>query len=144
MNSINCTKYNNNVENVENVENLEQIFIIDLINQLENLGGEKNKDDFIKNYARLKEIIEKTDNVLNNEINEINEINQTNKVNKLKDKPNYELYDIQELFNILESNNEYIVEPEKLDIYKFKMLLDVSKILEKKLESEIINITETK
>jgi hypothetical protein len=49
-----------------NLVNDEEINIIDLISRLDILSKEKNKEDFIKNYAELKEQIEKTDNILDN------------------------------------------------------------------------------
>ena len=64
---------------------------MDLVGQLDNLSKEKDKKDFIKNYEVLKEKIEKTDNIL--------EENDS-------DDDMYNSYSIQELFGILESNSE--------------------------------------
>ena len=114
--------------NNTNLQNSEEINIIDLISQLDILGKEKNKDDFIKNYLVLKEQIEKTDKILENNT----------------DSSRYNSYSIQELFGILESNSELLSNPDILDVSKLKMLLDVSKILENKLEIETINIIESK
>lgn len=108
-----------------NDTNKEKIYIMDLISKLDNLGGEKDKDDFIKNYSHLKEQIEKTDFILAN-----------------NDDHDYNTYNIQELFNILESNSELISKPEKLDIYTLKILAKISKILEDKLSIETMNIIE--
>ena len=114
--------------NNTNLQNSEEINIIDLISQLDILGKEKNKDDFIKNYLVLKEQIEKTDKILENNT----------------DSSRYNSYSIQELFGILESNSELLSNPDILDVSKLKMLLDVSKNLENKLEIETINIIESK
>ena len=111
------------------LENREEIYIIDLISELDNLGKEKDKSDFIKNYAVLKEKIEKTDNILDKND---------------EDENTYSSYSIQELFGILESNSEFISNPEKIDLLKIKMLLKISKILEDKLGTETMNIIETK
>lgn len=106
----------------------EKIYIMDLISKLDNFGGEKDKDDFIKNYSQLKEQIEKTDFILSNNDNDVD----------------YDKYEIQDLFNILESNAELISKPEKLDVHKLKILTKISKILEDKLSIETMNIIESK
>ncbi len=106
----------------------EKIYIMDLISELDKLGGEKDKDDFIKNYSQLKEQIEKTDFILSNN----------------DDDQDYNTYEIQDLFNILESNSELISKPEKLDVHTLKKLTKISKILEDKLSIETMNIIESK
>lgn len=133
-NNINIEK--DNIDLNVNVHN-DKILIFDLINQLENLGEENNKEDFVKNYAKLKILIEKTDNVLYDDL----ELNNNNKLEL-----NYNQLNIQELFKILESYNEYISNPEKLkklDIEKLKMILKLIKILEEKIESDTLNIIES-
>lgn len=117
MNTINYNNYSD-----------EKIFITDLTFKIENLGKEKDKNDFIKNYAKLKEQIEKTDNIIDTDFN-------------MSEK--YNSYNIQELFEILESNSELIYNPDKLDVDTFKMLLNVSSILEEKLNTESMNIIES-
>lgn len=107
-------------------EQSEKIYIMNLISKLDNLGGEKDKDDFVKNYSKLKEQIEKIDLILAN------------------NDQDYNAYNIQELFNILESNSELIAKPEKLDIHTLKILMKVSKILEDRLSIETMNIIESK
>ena len=100
--------------------------------ELELLGTEKEKDEFIKNYGRLKEEIENTDKILSD----------------AKDTENleakYSNLTIGELFNLIEINSEYLKNPEKLQTYKFKQLLIITKILENKLNNETINIIESK
>jgi hypothetical protein len=112
---------NNNMDN--------PIYISDLIDDLENLGKEKEKDEFIKNYAKLKEQIKITDNILGS----IDDI-----------EPDYNTYTIQELFTILESNSQFISNPNKLKTSQLKTLLNITKILEEKLNTETINIFESK
>lgn len=123
------TNETNKIEQFEvnNYMDTEKIYIMDLISQLDNLGGEKDKDEFIKNYSKLKEQIEKTDFILSN-----------------NDDQDYSTYNIQELFNILESNSKLISKPDKLDIQTLKTLIKISKILEDKLSVETMNIIESK
>lgn len=116
---------NESIKSENNYINTEKIYIMDLISKLDNLGGEKDKDDFIKNYSNLKEQIQKTDFILGN-----------------NDDQDYKSYNIQELFNILESNSELISKPEKIDVQTLKTLIQISKILEDKLELEKLNILE--
>jgi len=124
MNNINS----NNTNNQQIILKEEPIFISDIINDLEKIELEKNKDDFIKNYSKLKKQIEITDTILN--------IESTDNLN------NYNTYNIKELFDILESNSEYILNPENLEISKLKLLLNVSKILEEKLNNNKLDIIE--
>jgi hypothetical protein len=111
-----------------NLVNDEEINIIDLISRLDILSKEKNKEDFIKNYAELKEQIEKTDNILDNN----------------DDESMYSKYSIHELFSILELNSELLSNSKNLNVGKLKMLLNVSKNLEDKLQIETMNIMESK
>lgn len=144
MNATNNTIYTNNhnkdidnfnkdinMNNMDNIDNMDEIYIVDLISKLDNLSKETEKNDFIKNYAELKHQIEKTDFILNNDNND--DIGE-----------NYNNCTIQELFNIIESNSDILVNPNKLDIIQLKKFIKISKILENKLESESINIIESK
>jgi hypothetical protein len=117
----------NNI-NIQNDKPVDLVDLVDLITRLDILSKEKDKDDFIKNYAELKEQIDKTDNVLDDSSTELI----------------YNEYSIQELFNILESNSDLLTNPKNLNLEKFKMLLDVSKNLENKLNTETMNIIESK
>lgn len=120
---------NTDQNNIYKNENAELIYIVELMNKLNNLGEEKDKNDFITNYSTLKEQIEKTDAILSGENN--------------IDEKIYHLKNINELFNILELNNEFITNPEKLEISKLKELLVITKILEEKLNVETMNIIES-
>lgn len=126
---MNNIEINSSDNNSNYNEDKQSIYIMDLIKDLENLGGEKEKDDFIKNYARLKEQIELTDNILNSKDLKYNDISSLT---------------IPELFNILELNSQYILNPEKLETSKLKYLLEISNFLEEKLNTETMNIIESK
>ena len=141
MNNINNTNANTNANTNTNTntntEPNSNIYIQDLINQLENLGSEKEKDGFIKNYAKLKEQIVYVDNVL--------EHSQTLGFDSGSgSETDFNKYSIQELFDILESNSALIENPNLLEITQLKMLLKVSKILEEKINTETLNIIESK
>lgn len=103
------------------------IDIIQLTNMVENLSTEKNKDEFIKNYSNVKEKIQLTDNML--------ESNMLGDLNKLS---------VNELFELLEKNQNKISNPSELMVSDLKMLLQVSKILEQRLTNDTINIIELK
>jgi len=118
------------------------IYIMNLTSQIENLSKEKEKNDFVKNYAKIKKQIEKTDNILENIHN--NNDTKTCLDNQIVLSNFYDSYSIQELFDILESNSEFISNPDKLDVSTFKMLLNISSILEEKLNTESMNIIESK
>lgn len=108
------------------------ININNLVLELEKNGTEKNKEDFIKNYAKLKEQIEQVDNILTDAQIQDSLINKFSKM------------DIKELFDILESNSHYTNDFQNLDLEKFKTLLVVVNVLEEKLNCESINIIESK
>ena len=110
----------------------ESLYINDLIIDLEKNGIEKEKEDFIKNYARLKEQIEQVDMVLTD----------TKLHNTLTEKFNQ--MDIKELFDILETNSGYINNFDNLNLAKLKTLLVITNILEEKINCETINIIESK
>jgi recombinational DNA repair protein RecR len=118
--------------NTINETESKQIYIYDLINNLEKLGNEKEKEQFIKNYAILKEQIELTDKLLNQSI-EIDNLEQY-----------YNSLNVKEIFEILENESENINNPEKLETTKLKKLLMMTKILEEKLNLETINLIESK
>jgi hypothetical protein len=56
----------------------------------------------------------------------------------------YSKYSIHELFSILELNSELLSNSKNLNVGKLKMLLNVSKNLEDKLQIETMNIMESK
>ena len=143
MNNTN-TNTNTNTNNSDNNDdnNNGHIYISTLINNLENLGGEKEKEEFIKSYAKLKEQIEITDNILGSSGSSESSESSDNSDANSNVNPNSQ--SIQELFNILESNSQFILNTKKLETSKLKTLLKITKILEEKLNTETINIIESK
>jgi len=104
---------------------MDNILIEEIIDKLNNLGNEKNKDEFINNYEIAKNDIEEIDLILERE----NEFINSN-------------LSLQELFNMLESYKELINNEHELNILILKKILDLTEILENKLEeNEKLNIT---
>ena len=104
---------------------MDNILIEEIKDKLNNLGNEKNKDEFINNYEIAKKDIEEIDLILEKE----NEFINSN-------------LSLQELFNMLESYKELINNEHKLNIFILKKILDLTEILENKLEeNEKLNIT---
>jgi len=104
---------------------MDNILIEEITDKLNNLGNEKNKDEFINNYEIAKKDIEEIDLILEKE----NEFINSN-------------LSLQELFNMLESYKELINNEHKLNIFILKKILDLTEILENKLEeNEKLNIT---
>jgi hypothetical protein len=140
----------NKTDNINtNVDINSDIDIIKLINTVDNLSMEKDKDEFIKNYSKAKEQIVFVDKILNSDNYNIqlndtisdnnndndNDNNMTNYLNKLS---------LNELFEILEKNQHKISNPSKLLVSDLKTLLQVSKILEQRLTNDTMNIIELK
>ena len=107
-----------------------KIDIKKLLIELENIGSEKEKEEFIKNYSRIKEEIKITDNILND--NNIKNINE------------FESKTINELFQQLEQNENKIFNNDKLIIEELKSLMDICEVLEKKINDDTMSIIEIK
>ena len=120
-----------------NLTNGNDIDIHKLMTELKNIGSEKGKDEFIKNYSKIKEQIKIVDTILfnNNDTDDKNNKNITNE---------FELNNINELFNILETNEDKIVGSANLNVGELKVLMKICNILEKKINDETINIIEIK
>ena len=88
------------------------------------------KEEFIKNYSRIKEEIKITDNILND--NNIKNINE------------FESKTINELFQQLEQNENKIFNNDKLIIEELKSLMDICEVLEKKINDDTMSIIEIK
>ena len=99
----------NNCDSIET----KHIDIKKLLNDLENIGNEKDKKEFIINYSRLKEEIKIVDDILN--YDNLDEIEA-----KVED---YQTKSIDELFKILENNEDKIFGNEILTIQQLKSLL---------------------
>ena len=102
------------------------ILINKLINDINYLGTDKNKNEFIENYSIIKDKINKTDLILDSKNNIDSNLS------------------IQELFNIIEKNKDKILNSEELDINTLKYLSDVIEILDNKINNESIEIKENK
>ena len=101
-----------------------------LLIELENIGSEKEKNDFVKNYARIKEEIKIVDQILNND--------------DMVENDNFESKTINELFELMELEENKIFHSEKLTAKKLKSLLVLSNILEKKINEDTMSIIENK
>lgn len=99
--------------------NIMTIDIKKLLSELENIGNEKEKDDFIKNYSRIREQIKLVDSILNDD----------NVCNPNK----FESKTISELFEIIELCENKIFDSDNLTIGELKYLTSVCNVLEKKL-----------
>lgn len=104
------------------------IYFMDLVQKMENIGKESDKEDFIKNYAEIKEQIELVDNILSLDI-------YGEKLKKLN---------VKELFEILELNSEKILNPEKLKTSELNYLINITKILDDKINNSSLEISEIK
>lgn len=99
-----------------------------VINKINQLGKENDKNDFIKNYQEVKSKISIIDSILENQ----NEID-----NNLS---------IDQLFEMLEKYNDFLEKSEEylnLDIIDFKKVKDIVELIENKL-NEKMNVIEVK
>jgi len=101
-----------------------------LLNDLEKNGSENEKEEFIKNYSRIKEEIKIVDNILN--------------FNNPTDTKDFETKTIDELFKILENSENKIFDNEILTIQELKSLIDVSNVLEKKINDDTMTVIDIK
>lgn len=99
-----------------------------IINKINQLGKESDKNDFIKNYQDVKAKISVVDNILENK----SELDQNLTIDKL-------FVMLEEYNEILEKSSEYL----NLDIQDFKKVKDIIDLIEKKLNDKI-NIIEIK
>jgi hypothetical protein len=101
-----------------------------LLSELENIGSEKEKDDFIKNYSKIREQIKFVDSILNDD-------NICN--------PNeFESKSISELFEMIELGENKIFDSDNLSIGELKYLISVCEVLEKKINDDTMSIVEIK
>lgn len=101
-----------------------------LLSELENIGCEKEKDDFIKNYSRIREQIKQVDSILNDE--------------NIYNPNEFESKTINELFEIIEINENKIFDSDNLTIGELKYLTSVCNVLEKKINDDTMSIIEIK
>lgn len=144
-NSTNAT-ISNISDNLDNLDNLDnrintldgiEINIHKLIDDLQNIGDEKNKEEFIKNYSKIKEQINLVDTILFNNDNEYDKENN-------REIDEYETNNISELLSILEINEDKIFDSSNLTIGELKYLMKICNVLEKKINDETMNIIEIK
>ena len=120
----------NELYGIDNNFDKGDIDIKKLLTDLENIGIEKEKDDFIKNYSRLREQIKLVDSILDNE-----DIDNSGEL---------ESKTISELFQIIELNKNKIFDTDNLTVRELKYLTFVCNILEKKINDDTMNIMEIK
>ena len=111
-------------------EKINFIDIKKLLNDLENIGSEKEKDESIKNYSRIKEEIKIVDNILN--------VENTENIDMFESKT------INELFKLLEQDENKIFDNNKLTVEELKSLIDICNVLEKKINNDTISIMDIK
>lgn len=136
----------NNLDNKIHILNEMEIDIYKLIDDLQNIGDEKNKEEFIKNYSKIKEQIKITDNVLFNseENNNNDESDKNNETNKTDENDEFKSKTINELLSVLEINEDKIFDSSNLTVGELKSLMKICNVLEKKINNETMNIIEIK
>jgi hypothetical protein len=115
--------------NNNNTINNDQLSIIELTSNINTIGCEKNKNEFIKNYSYYKETI----NYIDKRLSENEEFEQY-----------YLDKNIDELFIILEKYQDKISNPENINVIDFKLISLLVKIIENKIENEKLTVTEIK
>lgn len=135
--------YLDNLDNQIHMLNETEIDIHKLIDDLQNIGDEKNKEEFIKNYSKIKEQIKIVDEVLfnngeNDENDENDKSDENDKGNEFKSKT------INELLSALEHNEDKIFNSSNLTVGELKSLMEICNVLEKKINDETMNIIEIK
>lgn len=149
-----ANKTNINLDNLDNLDNeinildSMEINIHELIDDLQNIGDEKNKEEFIKNYSKIKEQIKLVDSVLFNN-NCINKSDKEVNDNEIDDEENYindefESNNISELLSMLETNEDKIFDSSNLTVGELNSLIKICNVLEKKINEENMNIIEIK
>jgi hypothetical protein len=126
---------NNKLDDIDNNLNKFDKMSIDikkLLSELESIGSEKEKDDFIKNYSRIREQIKLVDSILDNDNDNICNYNE------------FESKTISELFEMIELNETKIFDSDNLTIGELKYLTSVCDILEKKINDDTMSIMEIK
>jgi hypothetical protein len=86
------------------------------------LSKEENKNDFLKNH-----------NIYKNELDEIDQI-----INSKSDLD--QNMDINELFNLLSEFDEKI-NNNQITVHEFKQIKDLNELIEKKIQTEKLNVT---
>ncbi len=113
---------------MENNQNNQEIIFDEVINKINNLGKESDKNDFILNFNQVKSHIVSIDKILEQD----NNLNPNTPIDKL-----FEMLELYE--GILNDKDE----KEQLDIEKFKNIKNIVELIEKKLQDPV-EITEIK
>jgi len=108
--------------------NTQEIIFEEVINKINNLGKESDKNDFILNFNQVKSHIVTIDKVLEQE----NNLNPNTPIDKL--------FEMLELYQGILNDKD---EKEQLDIDKFKNIKNIVELIEKKLQDPV-EITEIK
>lgn len=122
----------NNFDKLDKIDKMDKkdIDIKKLLLELENIGSEKEKDDFIKKYSRLREQIKIVDSILDDD--------------NIYNYEEFESKTISELFQIIELNENKIFDSDNLTIRELKYLTFVCDVLEKKINDDTMSIIEIK
>lgn len=98
----------------------------EIINKINNLTNEQDKKVFEKNFIESKEKIKIIDTILEKKSEISEELN------------------IDQLFELLSEYNDYVENDKSISITDFKKIKDIVELLEKKLNESKINIIEIK
>ena len=112
---------------MNNIIDIDNLSICDFISELDNIGSEKDKTEFVKNYSQLKDKIANVDSILGKD----NTI-------EFKDK------NVTELFELLDQYNGKINNPIAISIEDLNIISNLIKLIEDKIEQEKLNIIEIK
>ena len=121
MDTITITNPNTN-------PNTETIIFENVINKINQLGKEPDKNDFISNYNEVKSKIVIIDDILEKKC----QIGENIPIDKL-----FEM--LEQYSSILDKSSDHV----ELDIENFKKMKDIVELIEKKLDNKV-NIVEIK
>jgi hypothetical protein len=108
--------------------NTQEIIFEEVINKINHLGKEADKNDFIINFNQVKKQIITIDKVLEQD----NDLDPSTPIDKL--------FEMLELYSGVLDNKD---EKEQLNIHNFKNISNIVKMIEKKLQDPV-EITEIK
>lgn len=113
---------------IMNTDNTQTIIFENVINKINQLGKEPDKNDFISNYNEVKNKIVIIDDILEKK----SQIDENTPIDKL-----FEM--LEQYSSIIEKSSEHI----ELDIENFKKMKDIVGLIEKKLDDKV-NVVEIK
>lgn len=126
-----------NSDSMDTNPNTETIIFENVINKINQLGKEPDKNDFISNYNEVKSKIIIIDDILEKK----SQIGENIPIDKL-----FEM--LEQYSSILDKSSDYSdysdnTEHVQLDIENFKKMKDIVELIEKKLDNKV-NIVEIK